>query len=80
MIYFRGKKLTSLLWGFLLLLVVLPLLQFYVLQLRHPQAVIFREPRGAALKVSANVSQSVESLPTPTRFLYYLHDFYQNGL
>ncbi|MGI6659456.1 MAG: DUF4227 family protein [Dethiobacteraceae bacterium] len=80
MVYFRGRKLTRLLLTFLLLLLVLPLLQYYVLRLVQPEAVSFREPRGAALKVSTNITQSVSSLPAVTRFLYYLHDFYQNGL
>ncbi|NLZ93346.1 MAG: YqzK family protein [Firmicutes bacterium] len=78
--FFSSKKLTRLLLVFLLLLIVFPLIHYYALRLLHPEMVSFREPRGMAIKVAASRQQPKEKLHTMTRFLYFLHDFYQNGL
>ncbi|MCR3923409.1 MAG: hypothetical protein NUK65_12995 [Firmicutes bacterium] len=80
MIILLGRKLYRLLMFFLILLIILPLLQFYAVRIFNPHTVSFREPRGQAIKVVASEGTAVDNLPVTTRFLYFLHEFYQNGL
>ncbi|NLZ38823.1 MAG: YqzK family protein [Firmicutes bacterium] len=77
--FFYSKKLKRFLLIFLLLLLVFPLLHYYALRFLQPEMVVFREPRGRAIKVMSGSQQSGKSYIL-TSFLSYLHDFYQNGL
>lgn len=77
-----GKRLYRAAVIVLIVLLVLPVLQFYASRALNPQTVHFREPRGEALKVSVDgVNRGIPvNAPAAKRFLYFLHEFYQNGL
>lgn len=79
MIIVLGKRLYRLLVAVLLLIIVFPLIQYYALRTVNQQAVHFQEPRGSALKVTADMEDREPYYLFP-RFLHYVHEFYQNGL
>jgi hypothetical protein len=58
---------------------MLPLLQYYTFKALRPQTVHFREPRGEAIKVSVDGVEEEKHGIFP-RFLYFINEFYQNGL
>ena len=80
MIIVLGKRIYRLVVAVLLLLLILPVIHYYALRAVDPQAVHFQEPRGEALKVSADAEEDQRFLDVFPRFLYYIHEFYQNGL
>ena len=80
MILVLGRRIYRVILVFLILLLILPLIQYYILRTLEPETVHFREPRGDALKVSADAEAQDRYPGVLSRYLYYLHEFYQNGL
>lgn len=78
-VFIVGRKFLRVILIILLLLLLLPLLQYYTLKTLSPQTVHFREPRGEAIKVSVDGVED-EKYGVFPRFLYFLNEFYQNGL
>lgn len=78
-VFIIGRTFIRVMLIILLLLLILPLLQYYTLKAVNPQTVHFREPRGEAIKVSVDGVEEEKHGVFP-RFLYYLNEFYQNGL
>jgi hypothetical protein len=80
MILVLGRRIFRLVVFTLVLLLILPVLQYYFLRALDPQYVQFHEPRGNALKVSADLEDNGLERSKLSRLQYYLHDFYQNGI
>lgn len=78
-VYIVGRTALRVILIILLLLLMLPLFQYYTLKALSPQTVHFREPRGEAIKVSVEGVEEETHGAIP-RFLYFLNEFYQNGL
>lgn len=79
-VYTFSRRLYRFIVFLLLLLLVLPVLHYYLVTLVNPLAVHFREPRGEALKVSVDVDLPSGELGTLTRLVFYSKEFLQNGL
>jgi hypothetical protein len=80
MILVMGRRLFRMLVLLLVLTLVLPLARFYQLRALDPHYVQqYHEPRGGALKVSADWEDDRRE-GFWGRFRYFLHEFYQNGL
>jgi len=79
-VYVSGRKIYRFVVLLILLFLFLPVLYFYLYGLADPKAVHFREPRGEALKVSADVDSPATEESFLSRFVYYSKQFYQNGL
>lgn len=80
MILILGKRIYRAVVFVLVLLIILPIIQFYAVRALNPQAVHFRQPRGEALKVVSELDSESHDITGLTRFFYFLHEFYQNGL
>jgi len=80
LILLLGRRIYRLLVIILIMVLVLPLLQYYIILAVNPQFVQFGEPRGAALKVLAEVDNCAEKQGGFAEVLASLHEFYQNGL
>ncbi|MBS3900419.1 MAG: hypothetical protein KGZ54_00155 [Dethiobacter sp.] len=80
MILLLRRRIYRLLIFILTMLLILPLLQYYLLLALNPQFVQFAEPRGAALKVLAGVDNCFEEKGVLFKLLAPLHEFYQNGI
>ena len=80
MILILGKRTYRAVVFVLVLLIILPVIQFYAVRALDPQAVHFRQPRGEALKVISELDSETQDIPRLTQFFYFLHEFYQNGL
>lgn len=79
-VFILRKQMFRLVFFIVLILLALPLIRYYASQAVAPETVHFRQPRGDALKVSADDGEAPENLGVMARFFYYLHEFYQNGL
>lgn len=75
-----ARKTRRLIVAMLLMLLLLPLINFYILQALDPFAVTYQTPRGEAVKVAAGGHGRRDNAPLLTRLFSYLHDFFQNGL
>lgn len=80
MILLIGKRIYRTVVFVLVLLLILPVIQFYAVRALNPQAVHFRQPRGEALKVLSDIDSETQNRTGISRVLYFLHEFYQNGL
>jgi hypothetical protein len=75
-----AKRIYRFMIMILILLLILPVIQYYSVRALDPHYVQFREPRGEALKVSAELDEDMGDKGAVIRFLYFLHEFYQNGI
>lgn len=80
MILLLRRRIYRLLIFILTMVLVLPLLQYYVLLALNPQFVQFDVPRGAALKVLVGVDNCAEEESAFSKLFTILHEFYQNGI
>lgn len=80
MILVLGRRLYRLMLFILIVLLILPVCQYYAIRALNPQYVQLHEPRGQAIKVSSDLVEEDEERGPVSRFLYNLHEFYQNGL
>ncbi|MDW7652174.1 MAG: DUF4227 family protein [Bacillota bacterium] len=80
MIIVLGKRLYRFIVLLLVLFLIAPVIGYYFLRTLEPETVHFRQPRGDALKVSADDDADERNRGILSRYMYYLHEFYQNGL
>lgn len=79
-IFILRKRVLRPVFCVLLIVLAFPLVRYYATQAVFPETVHFRQPRGDALKVSVDDGVTPENLGVMARFVYYLHEYYQNGL
>jgi hypothetical protein len=80
MIFVVGRRIFRTVIFIVVLVLILPVVHYYSMRLQNPRYVLFEEPRGNALKVSADLEGEGPNPGIWERIQHYLHEFYQNGL
>ncbi|HHX74438.1 MAG TPA: hypothetical protein GX699_06005 [Firmicutes bacterium] len=74
------RRFLRLFFVLLLLFFLLPLVSFYINGALRPEPAGFYPPQAQAVAARPGGAEAGKACSLRTRIVFYIHDFYQNGL